>query len=162
MILNYKRHFPFNGKPTHFHAKIIAGRYPNSIYRCKPKIHSIREDPHNRWKTGMLIHHAYGARTKKYECFDESPCKSTQTIEIKEMVMTSSYHCYVYEESVQFGKRSEKFYKIFKVIVDGRALTSDEIDLLAKNDGFDSTHDFFRWFSKNYKGKIIHWTDFKY
>ncbi|MBS7234285.1 hypothetical protein KHA90_25155, partial [Flavobacterium psychroterrae] len=33
---------------------------------------------------------------------------------------------------------------------------------LAQNDGFDSIEDFCSYFNENYKGKIIHWTDFKY
>lgn len=28
--------------------------------------------------------------------------------------------------------------------------------------GFDSVKDFFRYFNKDFKGKIIHWTDLKY
>jgi len=30
------------------------------------------------------------------------------------------------------------------------------------NDGFESLQDFFNWFNKPFRGKIIHWTDFKY
>ena len=38
----------------------------------------------------------------------------------------------------------------------------EEIELLAKHDGFNSMEDFFKWFDKDFKGKIIHWTDFRY
>ena len=34
---------------------------------------------------------------------------------------------------------------------------------LAKNDGFDSIEDFFKFFTKDiFVYKLIHWTDFKY
>lgn len=33
---------------------------------------------------------------------------------------------------------------------------------LARNDGFDSTESFFRFFNKDFAGKIIHWTDLRY
>ena len=34
-----------------------------------------------------------------------------------------------------------------------------EILQLAQNDGFDTIDDFFAYFSENFKGVIIHWTD---
>ena len=33
---------------------------------------------------------------------------------------------------------------------------------LVQNDGFASISDFFKFFNKDYTGKIIHWTDLKY
>lgn len=44
------------------------------------KIHTIREDAHNRWKPGMMMHQATGVRTKYYRCFNETPCISTQQL----------------------------------------------------------------------------------
>ena len=101
------------------------------------KIHSIREDEHDRWKAGNIIHFATGVRTKYYNCFFEDVCKSTQDFEI------------VYDD--------EPF-----VYIDGKILWVEEIELLAKHDGFNSMEDFFKWFDKDFKGKIIHWTDFRY
>lgn len=48
------------------------------------------------------------------------------------------------------------------VSVDERLLTYEEISRIAKNDGFANVNDFFEWFSSDFSGKIIHWTDFKY
>ena len=48
------------------------------------------------------------------------------------------------------------------VAVDERLLTYEEIIWLAKNDGFANVNDFFKWFSSDFSGKIIHWTNFKY
>lgn len=177
MILNFKTKFPW-GDFTWFVILIVNWKKNYSLqyttyYDTKTgkeqiievagqKLHSIREDKNNRWKIGMKIHFTTGARTKNYHCFGESRVESTQRIEIKEMIMVSSDRCYVFSEEVKFKNRIETFSKIFKVAIDGNTLTTTEIDLLAKNDGFKNTHDFFRWFNKDFNGKIIHWTDLKY
>lgn len=105
------------------------------------KIHTIREDMHNRWKAGKIIHMATGVRTKKYNCFNEGICKSIQQIEI---IRVSDY----LNETI--------------VKVDGRQLTVSEVQQLAWNDGFHNLICFWMWFSDGFVGKIIHWTDFKY
>ena len=101
------------------------------------KIHTIREDKHNRWKAGNKIQFATGVRTKDYKQFFEGECTGIQKIEI-------------------FGATGE-------VIVDGRRLSlyGDDYKLLF-NDGFDSLQDFFNWFGNDFSGKIIHWTNFTY
>lgn len=137
MVLGFKHQF---AEP------IIAGS----------KIHTIREDVHNRWKQGNTIHFATGVRTKKYNNFKTDVCKSVQDI----LIEHTSEHIYVtidgYTEVIWRNHKSidNDFY-------------SNEVDCpmifqLAKNDGFKSVTDFFRWFDGNFKGKIIHWTDFKY
>lgn len=187
MILGYKQYYPFNKQWTNFEAKILAS-FPVGYLRkhariisegmdeksrdayitlfldgmktAAPKLHTIREDSTNRWKAGMLINHAFGVRTKGYRCFAKNQCLSTQTIQIEEMAMISASYCYVVVG--HSDRLDETFSKIFRVAVDGRNLTTEEIQTLARNDGFDSTEDFFRWFNGNWKGKIIHWTDLKY
>lgn len=165
MILNFKETYPWDNTVfTNFHLKIL-NCLSSWVYQLSgdiKKIHTIRIDATNRWKPGMKIHFSTGARTKKYKCFTVGKCISTQTIEIEEMIMTDARKCYVYTEKITHKNWSEEFKKIFKVTIDGRVLTSAEIDTLARNDGFNSTHDFFRWFNGNFIGKIIHWTDFKY
>lgn len=100
------------------------------------KIHTIRVDKHNRWKEGSTIHFATGVRTKKYKQFIGGQCLGVQKIYIDN------------EQTV--------------VSVDGQRLTFAGIERLAKNDGFDSVEDFFKWFGDNFSGKIIHWTALKY
>ena len=56
-------------------------RFPQPIHD-KIKIHTIREDKHNRWKAGRIIHMATGVRTKHYYCFNQEICTGTQIIEI--------------------------------------------------------------------------------
>ena len=46
--------------------------------------------------------------------------------------------------------------------IDGKYLDRNEFNKLAQNDGFNSESDFFKWFHKDFKGKIINWTDLRY
>lgn len=105
------------------------------------KIHTIRQDQHNRWKAGMVMHMATGVRTKNYSMFCAVMCKSTQAVEI-------------------IGESDELNGVIVKV--DGRALSLPEVKQLAWNDGFDNLADFWRWFSDDFTGKILHWTELRY
>ena len=82
----------------------------------------------------MIIHFAKGVRTKNYINFMMGYCHSVQSIE-------------------NAGRH---------VVVDGRALSEVELCALASRDGFDNVFDFLAWFPTGFKGKIIHWTDFKY
>jgi len=113
------------------------------------KIHSIRLDKANRWNKGRTIQMATGVRTKNYYCFSEGECISTQKIAI-------------------YSSR-----KRLIIYVDGKKL--EDVYALIKNDGFFCVNDFLEWFFPRYKtldgeiyyqgifrGKIIHWTDFKY
>jgi hypothetical protein len=109
------------------------------------KIHTIREDQHNRWWPGYIIHFACGVRTKLYECFKIGKCTRTQ-----EIFMTYDW--------------------MLHISIDDRELYHPEKELLAKNDGFATYAEFQQWFYEaikanpkdHFKGKIIHWTDFKY
>lgn len=113
----------------------------------KIKIHTLRDDPTNRWKAGAKLHAFIHARTKWMAKIFEGECISTQQIL---MVMNDDR---------------------LHVTVDRRRLNAKEIYCLAINDGFDDVADLISWFFpvKNsirirtmWTGKIIHWTDFKY
>lgn len=112
------------------------------------KIHSIREDKSNRWKQGMKIHLWRGNPRNVSQnpySFGERVCISMQKIFIHP----------------DFGP-SGGLYSF--VTIDGRQITGDELEQLARNDGFSSVRQFFLWFKKtgDFTGKIIHWTDKKY
>ena len=113
------------------------------------KIHTIREDIHNRWKPGKIMHMAKGVRTKNYKQFCESQCTSIQELKI------------VFNPDYFFNQ----------VFLDEEELEYRQICNLILNDGFTRVVDFYNWFLPKaklenrtyiYKGKIIHWTDFKY
>lgn len=119
------------------------------------KIHTIRTDPHCRWKAGRKIHGATGVRTKQYNQFFESECTSVQKIAIRRS----------FKKAICEGHIKYKYSELLVIIydLDGLFLASkDQIELLAKNDGFNSVEAFFEWFDEPFVGKIIHWTDFKY
>ena len=100
------------------------------------KIHTIREDAGDRWKSGRKIHFWKGNPrnvTKNPYQFMEGECKSVQKIFIH------------YNERL--------------VNIDGRIISREEVDELAIADGFENTEEFFKWFGEDFNGKLIHWTD---
>jgi len=144
MILSFKKQFPW-GEPTNFKEKILSGT----------KIHSIRDDKTARWKPGMQIHMAYGVRTKFYECFNKNNCKSKQYIYI---VNNEKIRMVGIDDSP--NGPGDLFY--MNNLESGDEAMRINVEILAKNDGFDSVDDFFKWFHSDFKGVIIHWTDFRY
>lgn len=126
MILGFK---------AQFREPILAGT----------KIHTIREDKHDRWHAGINIQMATGVRTKNYECFREMQCLRTERI-----FMTYTH--------------------LLEITIGEKYLYHQDKVLLAKNDGFVGYDEFEDWFYKVIKrdpkerfyGKIIHWTDYKY
>ncbi len=106
----------------------------------RSKIHTIRKN-NKRWTVGKKIHFATGVRTKNYNCFKEGECIALQEFAIYWRGNT------VYPVAVTISKRK---------------LSLDEVEALAKNDGFDHVDDFYDWFNEDFKGIIIHWTDYLY
>lgn len=175
MQIHFTNQFPW-GEPSYFVEKIWSGfahndflwynRYGNwstekfkDKYSCeydwfsvfmksKPKITTIREDSKDRWKKDKLIHFEQWTgipyRSKCFHFAPVIPCMGTQKIEIE---YTSN--------SVIVWIDGECFY-CPRLGIDKGML------LLANNDGFDSKIDFFNWFRKGFKGKIIHWTPLQY
>lgn len=148
-----------NKKPNYFVAKILTSFFiklagdlefskcfveapkedQDLIGYVKPKLHTIREDTHDRWKAGNDIHFVINNRTpERFQFAPVVKCTSTQSIKIKHTA--AKIH----------------------VIVDNKILNKSENETLAINDGFESLEDFFKYFNKSFSGKIIHWTDKKY
>ena len=112
----------------------------NDYSLIQPKLHTIREDPHNRWKPGNLIHPVINNRTaNRFQFAPVIKCVSVQTIIIR---------------------YNEKGFSL--IFVDGILLYGNQKEAVVKNDGFDSIEDFFAFFNKDFTGKIIHFTDLKY
>jgi hypothetical protein len=163
------------GKPTHFVEKIWTafnlgeGEYQldfvvrgwwiekcdwskaidrNLLAEVGIKIHTIRADQKNRWRVGMPIHFVIHNRTpNRFQFAPILPVKAIQKIKISYTNSNSDYPD-VYID----GKR-------FNVFVKG---DMDVLGRLAANDGFESVDDFFRYFSSDFEGIIIHWTDYIY
>lgn len=107
-----------------------------------PKIHTIREDKKDLWHPGRKIHPVVFNRTKnRFQFAPVLECKSVQRIAI----------FYNIEYSIKPT-----------VFVEDMPLSPIMMKQLAQSDGFNSVEDFFRFFNKDFTGKIIHWTTFKY
>lgn len=117
------------------------------------KIHTIREDKHNRWKPGMIMHHATGVRTKNYNCFYRPKLISKQKLKIEWF----NFMVYVFIDN----KKRVAFSIVYDWSDDGKN-GYNFLETLAKNDGFSSVEDFLEWFRSGFDGYILHWTDLKY
>ena len=119
-----------------------------SLIKAGIKIHSMREDIHNRWKVGMGIQFSTGQRTKHYSKFMDGECLGLQKVQM-------------YQGSVGI-----------LVLIDGKMIDWKETLLLARNDGFPTAEAMMRFFvpkipadpseMNEWYGKIIHWTNKKY
>lgn len=118
-------------------------KFVEPINLCS-KIHTIRVDKNNRWRKGLSIQFATGVRTKNYKEFAQGYCVSTQEIEFKWHTLRGTMGA--------------------EIFIDGKNITQDEYRMvaLARGDGFKDVKDFLSWeawHKKDFKGKIIHWTD---
>ncbi len=169
MILPFKTEI--NGKPTYFVEKIwagfenhcvdsfyhegkVSGKYEfEDNWSFAPKIHTIREDKHNRWQVGKMIDFYINNRTKKAFCFaPRVPVVNVQEIKI---------YWFGNSRELIFSKTSNKYDNV-EVVIDNKSLSIKEIERLVMNDGFDNVADFFSYFNEDFKGKIIHWTKINY
>lgn len=172
MILSFST--KLNNKSTYFVEKIWAGienmfaenteeglRYlmPKEYFDCldlgfqnmkpfKSKLHTIREDKKNRWKSGLKIDFFINCRQPNMFRF----APTLQVLNVQKI------------EINWFKSIEEKrfWYKDTTISIDNRYLSASEVKDLALNDGFDSVEEFFNYFDNNFKGKIIHWTNLKY
>jgi hypothetical protein len=113
---------------------------------------------------------ATGVRTKQYLCFNTGitaleQCRGVQSINIIKVddLPRKLYDGCVYEILIPIPRLNETFSAAFRVQVDGRFLTVEEIKNLAVNDGFENPEQLFWWFDlQDFNGQLIHWTDYKY
>ena len=125
-------------------------------FDMKEKPHTIRADKSDRWQPGKMIHFVVWTgkpyRSKTLQFAPLLPCVSTQKIDIK----------YNRGGGVNVFIDGKFFHYQTEWGLEWDATTKRNMELLAQNDGFDSVQDFFRWFNKDFIGKIIHWTNLKY
>ena len=195
MILGFKQNFPW-GEPTNFREKILAsvGRrdlgvtdpkghtlsyvYKPSLHNVEkvklftPKIHTFREDKHDRWKAGMSIQMVY--RGPKYSILDHfnkgipelEKCKSIQKVKIR---WSNPSKGNFIDDLAKIMGITTRYLSVF---VDGKEMAefkfsdsycgSTDIKNIVSNDGFNNVFDFAKWFKDDWEGKIIHFTDFRY
>ncbi|QQT60063.1 hypothetical protein I6I97_12375 [Sphingobacterium multivorum] len=111
----------------------------------KPKLHTIRHDESERWRPGMAIQFVINNRTKdRFQFAPVIPCLRVQEIEIIHRKSKTHHLSWV------------------NIKVDGRLLSGHEATKLIVNDGFESIGDFLNYFNKDFKGRLIHWTNLRY
>lgn len=165
MILSFKQKIklPQLGTwETHFEEKVISSFVDINGYQ--PKLHTLREDPNNRWQPGKGIHFATGVRSANYNCFrfEENGCKSIQYVKIFNtgaiLRIDISSEIFIKEN----GDTMCRYKNIYNK--DDRSEIGKEwLETFIRNDGFDTVEQFWAWFNKPvWHGKIIHWTDLKY
>jgi hypothetical protein len=165
--------YKLNGKKTNFVEKIWAGFFNYQIPNITPmellcfyrekfptgdiagiqmkfkpgKIHTIRSEDYNNIRIGTKLFFLTDDGKGKGDRFTPGlPLVSTQSILIH----------------FNLGR--------IRVEIDGIICTDADIEILARNDGFDSSEEFQYYFlekihesqQKYYTGKIIHWTTLKY
>jgi len=142
---HYKEHWPYGDDSDG------TSSWWRPFMKSKPKTHTIREDLKDRWIPEKIIHFEQWIgkpyNSKCYHFAPLIPCVSVQKFEIRYLNSNSDYpHVWI----------DKKLFRYF-INEDLKVL-----ETLAQNDGFDSIEDFFRWFNKDFTGKIIHWTDCLY
>jgi len=174
MTLGFMKSFPWKVDkqpvPTYFREKILAGvdRIPVDFYDTQqsksmpyendtlvPKKHTIRLDPHNRWKAGRKIEMVY--RGSGYRIIDHfnkdipelEKCVSVQRIKIKWDIINVN----------DIPK------KVPFIVIDGAlfdpGVDGKEYERFALNDGL-TWEQFCRWFKSDFEGNIIHFTSLRY
>lgn len=171
-----------DGKPTQFVEKIWEGLLRSglefdlkdfSIYLFKvpglgeyvigdlpAKLHTIRRDEKDRWKEGRDIHMVIHNRTpNRFQFAPVVKCVSTQVFQIRWMEEEYAEVGLLYRQvQVTIGD-----YVNIASFFNGKLYRSfPKLNELAINDGFESVEAFFEYFSEDFTGKIIHWTNLKY
>lgn len=118
----------------------------------KPKLHTMREDAKERWKPGNSIHMVVNNRSPKMWMFAPIiPCTRTQRV----LILWKHTTVKIFIDGVIY------------ITFDHQRNDNKVIDLLrlvtlSENDGFETKELFLKYFHKDFKGKIIHWTNLKY
>lgn len=172
------------GQPNYFVEKIWGGLschaglktdyYNNYIFRgCKgwdnplvdkgeyfnfhPKLHTIRHDPHGRWKQGMKIHPVINNRTpQRFQFAPTMICTGIQYVHVEHSGQG---------RSVCVGNNpdySDCAPIYFEDDDNDTVHGQNEMEVLALNDGFESVDQFFAFFKEDFRGKIIHWANLTY
>lgn len=119
-----------------------------------PKLHTIREDPADKWKESEEITFVIkDGRESEPEIFAPNAfVVSTQKIAIEWLPGKSENDI---PKQVVWIDDKIFFDAYFNF---GRA----QMRWLANNDGFEDIDEFFDYFNGDFTGKIIHWTELKY
>lgn len=106
----------------------------------EPKIHTIRKDADNLWRPGMEISMVIDKDgPEEFQFAPPLTCQHIQTVEIRTVE-----------------------HRPTQLRIDDQLLTEEALHQFAVNDGFQDAAALFFYFEGSFKGKLIHWTAFKY
>jgi len=109
----------------------------------EPKIHTLRKDPENLWRTGMDIQLVINKdKINEFQFAPALRCQSVQRIQI-------DYSNLINDDGPA-------------VFIDYEMADKETVKNLAINDGFATVADFFYYFDGEFTGNLIHWTPLKY
>lgn len=141
---------PFFKDSVGFHEGYVPPNFNFYVKsKCKPKLHTLRDDINDRWHRGIMIDYFINVRQKNMFRFaPKVPVISTQQV----------YMTYAWGNIIEISIGSKQLVSHY------------EREQFAINDGFDNWDDFFNYFypkikaapGELYKPKLIHWTDLKY
>lgn len=157
------------GQPTFFEEKLIAalsetlnprevttpqsGEITPEIAPFLPKRHTIRTNNPKKFKPGVIIQAVMmdgGEKSREDNLGPELVITGIQKIKIEHL-------------------KDAKGVPLVWVSVDGSnigfkrgSIISGGLEELALNDGFDSAEDFLKFFSVDFQGSLIHWTETRY
>jgi hypothetical protein len=170
MNITFKTHFPWPGadgqpEPTHFAQQIInelvlrdgAPRAERSY-----KLHTIRRVKDKpRFREGMRLVLQHGSRFKPMP-FVETECTGVQMLHMSLLWNDPSW----------LEQKAEAAHYSLQIRIDHPDdvcwLTEEDVERLARNDGFSSLEQFTRWFLldvlANGPGtyQLVHWTEVRY
>jgi hypothetical protein len=113
------------------------------------KTHTIRGKRKNRPKPGQTFYGYYGMRTKQCRKLLQSTITRVQDIRIE---VASLYTDYIAGEHVILARP--------RIVIDGEELADDEMETLARRDGFSDLRAMMMFWPKEvlpFIGDIIHW-----
>ena len=141
---------PFFKDSVGFHEGYVPPNFNFYVKsKCKPKLHTLRDDINDRWHRGIMIDFFINVRQKNMFRFaPKVPVISTQQV----------YMTYAWGNIIEISIGSKQLVSHY------------EREQFAINDGFDNWDDFFNYFypkikaapGELYKPKLIHWTDLRY
>jgi len=141
---------PFFKDSVGFHEGFVPPNFNFYVKsKCKPKLHTLRDDINDRWHRGIMIDYFINVRQKNMFRFaPKVPVISTQQV----------YMTYAWGNIIEISIGSKQLVSHY------------EREQFAINDGFDNWEDFFNYFypkikaapGELYKPKLIHWTDLRY
>jgi hypothetical protein len=113
------------------------------------KTHTIRGKRKHRPKPGQPFYGYYAMRTKQCRKLIESTITRVQDILIEE-----------FERRIEYSDGNQYFFDYPKITIDGEVLADDEMETLARADGFEDLFAMMLFWPierRPFDGDIVHW-----